>query len=363
MGVNNLLPVLSPVLRRVDIRSLSGQTAGIDGHVWLHRSVFTDLQASSLGKATVAHIRYFMNRAKFLQNLGLKPIIVFDGNELPAKSYTDNLRCSRRATSLARAIGLRDCGNSISAQEHFAKAADVSHDMVGKLVAALRTEGIDAFVAPYEADAQLTYLALTGLVDFVITEDSDLAVYGCPRVVFKLDTVAGIGVELSSPFFEAPSFSGLNESASIVACVLAGCDYGPQINGVGIKRAIKLVRTFSQLDDTLDFNQLALFLKNEGYKIGDTASFSNHMRIATLVFRFQTVFDPIADRLTSLRAPRRTDIVESELLLIGEMYSDELARAIYHGLAHPVPNKFSHRTDVHGSEVHLPPLSVSSPGD
>ena len=37
-------------------------------------------------------------------------------------------------------------------------------------------------MAPYEADAQMAYLALNALVDVVITEDSDLLTYGCPRV-------------------------------------------------------------------------------------------------------------------------------------------------------------------------------------
>ena len=36
-------------------------------------------------------------------------------------------------------------------------------------------------------DAQLAFMSLTGLVDVVITEDSDALVYGCRRVMFKLD--------------------------------------------------------------------------------------------------------------------------------------------------------------------------------
>ena len=42
--------------------------------------------------------------------------------------------------------------------------------------------GVEYIVAPYEADAQLAFLALNGLVSAVITEDSDLLAYGCPRV-------------------------------------------------------------------------------------------------------------------------------------------------------------------------------------
>lgn len=54
--------------------------------------------------------------------------------------------------------------------------------MAYNLIKVLQSEGVEFIVAPYEADAQLAYLALNNLVDAVITEDSDLVVYGCPRV-------------------------------------------------------------------------------------------------------------------------------------------------------------------------------------
>jgi exonuclease-1 len=37
-------------------------------------------------------------------------------------------------------------------------------------------------VAPYEADAQLAYLDQQNIISTIITEDSDLIVYGCKRV-------------------------------------------------------------------------------------------------------------------------------------------------------------------------------------
>lgn len=42
--------------------------------------------------------------------------------------------------------------------------------------------GIDVIVAPYEADAQLAYLNTTQIADYVITEDSDLVLFGCHHV-------------------------------------------------------------------------------------------------------------------------------------------------------------------------------------
>jgi exonuclease 1 len=45
---------------------------------------------------------------------------------------------------------------------------------------------IDYVVAPYEADAQMAHLAHSRKVDAVLTEDSDLLVFGCHRVLYKL---------------------------------------------------------------------------------------------------------------------------------------------------------------------------------
>ena len=41
---------------------------------------------------------------------------------------------------------------------------------------------MDCIVAPYEADAQLAYLMKAGIAQAIISEDSDLLVYGCKRV-------------------------------------------------------------------------------------------------------------------------------------------------------------------------------------
>lgn len=55
-----------------------------------------------------------------------------------------------------------------------------------------RQQSVEFVVAPYEADAQLAHLACLpqeeGGVAAVVTEDSDLAAYGCPRLLFKCDT-------------------------------------------------------------------------------------------------------------------------------------------------------------------------------
>lgn len=41
---------------------------------------------------------------------------------------------------------------------------------------------VDVIVAPYESDAQLTFLTKTKMAQAVVTEDSDLIAFGCEKV-------------------------------------------------------------------------------------------------------------------------------------------------------------------------------------
>lgn len=62
------------------------------------------------------------------------------------------------------------------------RAVDITHKIALELIKQCQSENIDCIVAPYEADAQLAYLNISGIADIVITEDSDLTLFGCKRV-------------------------------------------------------------------------------------------------------------------------------------------------------------------------------------
>jgi len=64
---------------------------------------------------------------------------------------------------------------------------DVSPDIAYKLIEELKNRGIKFIIAPYEADAQLAYLSRKGIVDIIITEDSDLLAFGAKKILYKLD--------------------------------------------------------------------------------------------------------------------------------------------------------------------------------
>jgi len=62
------------------------------------------------------------------------------------------------------------------------RAVDITHAIALELIKQCQNENIDCIIAPYEADAQLAYLNISGIADIVITEDSDLTLFGCKKV-------------------------------------------------------------------------------------------------------------------------------------------------------------------------------------
>lgn len=59
---------------------------------------------------------------------------------------------------------------------------DITHKMALALIKECRKRNVDCIVAPYEADAQLAYLNIKNYAQVVITEDSDLILFGCTKV-------------------------------------------------------------------------------------------------------------------------------------------------------------------------------------
>ena len=107
---------------------------------------------------------------------------------------------------------------------------------------AARKENIECIVAPFEADAQLAYLARKGHVAACVTEDSDLLTFGTPTVLFKMDKCgSGILMESSKILGHKKGSLGLRnvgEMRFMEICILAGCDYLPSIPGFGFKKAM-----------------------------------------------------------------------------------------------------------------------------
>lgn len=220
----------------------------MDGYAWLHRGAVSCAQALCLGSSekVLGHVRYVVRRTGTLVGrFGLRVLLVFDGADLPGKEGTELARAESRATARSRALELLQEGRRQEAQKAFLGAVDIGPEDASLCIQALQgVSGVECIVAPYEADAQLAWLARTGRAEIIITEDSDLIVHGCPRVWTKLDIATGEAIQFRPR--RVLEHLGLKDREELLeAAMLAGCDYIPRpITGVGIHTAVKLVRKY-----------------------------------------------------------------------------------------------------------------------
>lgn len=129
--------------------------------------------------------------------------------------------------------------------EYFQQCVDITPEMALEFIKALRERNISYVVAPYEADAQLAFLEQQGIVDGVITEDTDLLVFGCRKCLYKLDNNGNaVLIRLIENLTSVTDLQmrdwTLNDFRRM--CILSGCDYLKNIAGIGLKTAHKLLK-------------------------------------------------------------------------------------------------------------------------
>ncbi|KAK7359162.1 hypothetical protein VNO77_01110 [Canavalia gladiata] len=294
MGIQGLLPLLKSIMVPFHIKDLKGCSAAVDTYSWLHKGALCCSTELCKGIPTTRHIEYCMHRVNLLRHFGVKPILVFDGGLLPMKGEQENKRARVRKDSFARAIEHESDGNSAAAYECYQKAVDISPLVARELIQVLKQENVQYIVAPYEADAQMTFLAITRQVDAVITEDSDLIPFGCPRIIFKMDKF-GQGVQFQYSMLlknKELSFEGFNRQMLLEMCILSGCDYLQSLPGMGLKRAHASIKRFRSYDKVLKH------LRYSGVSVPPL--YEESFKKAILTFQYQRVYDPINENIAHL---------------------------------------------------------------
>ncbi|KAJ6582898.1 exodeoxyribonuclease 1 [Mycena vulgaris] len=302
MGISGLLPALKSISTQKHLSEFAGQTLAVDAYVWLHRGVFNCATELATGKDTHKYVDYAMHRVRLLRYHKIEPYVVFDGGPLPAKKGTEVDRQAKRAEHLALGKALAAQGRTSEARDHYVKCIDVTPQMAFQFIKALRAESVAYVVAPYEADAQLAYLERIGLVDGIITEDSDLLVFGCRTVLFKMDAVSSTAVCIDRADFasvaraDGITLGGWSDTQFRAMAILSGCDYLPSIPGIGLKTAHTLLRKWKTIEQVL--RAVAM----EGKK-SIPRKYIQSFRLAEKCFLHQRVYDPLQQKLVHLSEP------------------------------------------------------------
>ncbi|KAJ5780569.1 XPG/RAD2 endonuclease [Penicillium paradoxum] len=325
MGIKGLHGLLKSIQKPCHVKSFSGQTLGVDAYGWLHRGTIACSVDLVLDNPTRKHIDFVLNRVRMLLFFGVKPYLVFDGDNLPSKSGTEQDRYRRRQESKALGLELQRKGRMPEAYQEFQKAVDVTPFMARQLIEELKQMNVEYVVAPYEADAQLVYLEQQGDIDGIISEDSDLLVFGAKRLISKLDQ-HGECIEINRADFTAcreVSLVGFSDPDFRTMCILSGCDYLANIPKMGLKTAYRVVRKHRSIEKALRMIQF------EGnFRV--PADYLANFRQAELTFLYQRVFCRKAEKLVTLMPPEK-DVKLDTLPFIGADMEPEIAIGVSRG--------------------------------
>ncbi|KAL3758215.1 hypothetical protein ACHAWU_004853 [Discostella pseudostelligera] len=346
MGVKGLLPCLKSITRSVPLERYRGLTVAVDAMSWLHKGVFAcDVKALATSQRNAESdrsvaselkcIQYTVHKVEILRvKFGINVILVIDGDALPSKKAENEQRREERDRAFEKAISAERAHDSRTARRYYAQSCSVTYKIRYELIKRCREIGIPFLVAPYEADAQMARLAHTGIVDLVITEDSDILVYGCPRALFKVDfdTFQGQEIQLMRDLGDnaALSFRNWTHDMFVFMCIISGCDYCKGVPGIGIKLAHKLVRIHRTP------SKLFSALTAAGRMPSD---FEEQFWIAFRTFRHQRVFctsKQLIETLWPIDGSNHHDDAPNKVWpFLGEYIEPHLARKIADGTIHP----------------------------
>ena len=207
-------------------------------------------------------IRNLENKINLLKNNGVKFIFVIDGKILQCKKNTNKKREKKRKYFLKKSEKLEKTKNYDIGENSLLKkySKKLPKEIIHFFIDYLIYKKIDFIISPYESDSQLIYMYNKKEIDYIMSEDSDMVIYGCFNIVKGMDKLGNCyivdknilydmknKIEKNKNGFDnknekiekALKFFFLGNDEKIEFGIFCGCDYLENIKGLGFSRVLK----------------------------------------------------------------------------------------------------------------------------
>ena len=239
----------------VAFEELDGTVVAVDAHNWLYRYLTTtvkwtndEIYTTSAGEEVANLVGLVQGLPKFFEH-DLIPVFVFDGGVTELKDAEVEKRREAKADAQARLEDARERGDSVEAARLEARTqrlTDIIHETTRELLTLLDVPYVEA---PAEGEAQASYMARRGVVDYVGSEDYDTLLFGAPETLRGL-TSKGLPELMSLD--ATLEQNGLTWEQLVDVAILCGTDFNEGIKGVGPKTAVKAVKEHGDLWGVLE---------------------------------------------------------------------------------------------------------------
>ncbi|MEM0465556.1 MAG: flap endonuclease-1 [Candidatus Pacearchaeota archaeon] len=252
--------------KEISFLDLKGKTLAIDAFNFIYQFLTTIRQPDgtplkdSKGNIT-SHLSGLFYRNVNLISEGIKLVYVFDGESPYLKEKTlENRQDIKEEMKIKyeKAVSEEDIEGMRKYSRGFVYLDEKKINESKELLTAM---GIAVIQAPFEGEAQASYLAKEGLVYAVSSQDYDCLMFNAPRLIQNLSmarrrkTISGYKevypqiIELKEVLKELD----INQEQLICLGILCGTDYNPGgVKGLGPKKSLKFVKEYKTKEKIFD---------------------------------------------------------------------------------------------------------------
>lgn len=270
MGIKNLSSVLKTrqKFKKISISSLKGSVIGIDFSLFLYRFKYNQNNP----------IDCFLRQIQMFLKYNILPVFVLDGRAPLEKKFILDKRATKREKILDELKQLELLKEKIiSSKTEFLedklnyieneinnlnkKCVYFEKNLVLEILNFFSLCGIPVIKENYESDWILANLSKNNLIDYVLSEDSDLLTFGAKKVLRNFcikDETANLYI-----LDEILKNLEIDYSQFVDLSILCGCDYCNKIKGINCIQSYNLLKTYYSIET---------IVKNTDYKIDNYES-------------------------------------------------------------------------------------------
>jgi len=210
-------------MQELSLNDLRGKKVVVDTSIYLYKYLSEETLVES----------FYLMVTKFRQ-FGIVPLFVFDGRPPPEKYEEISARKQRKDKAHREYVellpqydrercGRKKCELRVALDNLRRQFVKVTYEDIDTIKDLLRAYGVSYCVADGEADSLCAAIVSSGKAYACLSEDMDMFVYGCDRVLRYLSLLHSTVVEYDTSRILADLGVTFEEFRHI--CIITGCDY------------------------------------------------------------------------------------------------------------------------------------------
>jgi len=267
--------------RKISLSEMSGKIIAIDAFNALYQflSIIRQPDGTPLknrdGEVT-SHLSGLFYRCINLLEVGIKPVLIYDGKPPELKRETIRARtAARMEAEVAWKEALAE-GDVRRAWSKATRASRLTSIMIEDSKRLLEHMGIPWVQAPSEGEAQASAMVSRGMAHAAASQDFDALLFGCPRLVRNL-AISGkrrlprtnkfVNVDPEEVLLDQVLGSiGVSRPQLIDMGIMMGTDFNRGIKGIGPKKALAIMRQYGSVEEAVKAGKIPAIELLEGVR-------------------------------------------------------------------------------------------------